>query len=405
MAINKEVIKAYALKNAVEHEGKAIVGSVINCLFSEGLEKNKVKQIIPEINEVLKQVNSMTIDEQKKELDERENLIGHRPEREGLPDLPGAKKGKVITRMSPSPSGGLTLGNLLTIAPNFLYVQKYGGIFYTRIEDTNPEKIYKPAYKMIKEESKWFCKNKVKFVIQSERMNLYYKYVKKLIDKNSAYVCDCDNEKFKELLLAKKPCPCRELDKKEQLKRWKKMLDKNKKTNYKEGQAVVRFKSDLNNPNPAFRDFPLARINETSHPLQKKKYRVWPLMNLAVPVDDIEMKMTHMIRGKDHKDNEPKQRMIFKVLGKEYPWTAYIGRLHFKDLEMSKSGIRKAIEEGKYNGWDDERLPTAASLKKRGYKPEAFWKFVEQRGISEADKIISKEDFFQVLDNFNKQVK
>ena len=182
------------------------------------------------------------------------------------------------------------------------------------------------------------------------------------------------------------------------------MLNKTK-NGFKEGDAVLRFKSNMKNKNPAFRDFPLARINETSHPLQKKKYRVWPLMNLAVPVDDIEMKMTHMIRGKDHKDNEPKQRMIFKILGKKYPWTAYIGRLHFKDLEMSKSAIRKDIEHGKYKGWDDPRLPTAISLKKQGYKPEAFWKFVEQRGISEADKIISKEDFFQVLDNFNRQVK
>ena len=197
MAINKEVIKAYALKNAVEHNGKAIVGSVINALFNYGLTKDKIKGIIPEVNEVLKEVNSMDLEEQKKHLSERENLIGHRPEREGLPNLPGAKKGKVITRMSPSPSGGLTLGNLLTIAPNFLYVQKYGGIFYIRIEDTNPEKIYKPAYKMIKEESKWFCENKVKFVIQSKRMILYYKYVKRLIDINSAYICIFDSVKFK----------------------------------------------------------------------------------------------------------------------------------------------------------------------------------------------------------------
>lgn len=404
MTINKEIIKAYALKNAVEHDGKAIIGSVINALFNYGLTKDKIKGIISEVNSVLKEVNLMNLEEQKKYLSERENLIGHRKTREGLPELPGAKKGKVITRMSPSPSGGLTSGNLLTIAPNFLYVQKYGGIFYIRIEDTNPEKIYKPAYKMIKEESKWFCKNKVKFVIQSKRMNLYYKYIKKLIDKNSAYVCTCDSDKFKELILAESPCPCRELGEKEQLKRWKKMLDKNKKTNYKEGEVVLRFKSDLNNPNPAFRDFPLARINETPHPLQKKKYRVWPLMNLAVPIDDIEMKMTHMIRGKDHKDNEPKQRMIFRILGKEYPWTAYIGRIHFKDLEMSKSAIRKDIEQGKYKGWDDPRLPTAASLKNK-YKPEAFWKFTEQRGISEADKIISQKDFFEVLDNFQKEVK
>ena len=405
MAINKEVIKAYALKNAVEHGGKAIVGSVVNCLFNEGLEKDKVKDIIPEVNDVLNEVNSMNLEEQKKHLSERENLIGHRKVREGLPNLPGVKKGKVVTRFSPSPSGPLSLGHILIIGPNYLYVKKYEGIFYVRIEDTNPENIYKPAYKMIEEEAKWLCDNKVKIIIQSERMKKYYSYVEKLINKNKAYVCGCDTDKFKELLLAKKPCPCRELNKKEQLKRWKKMLDKNNKKNYKEGQAVARFKSDLNNPNPAMRDFPLARINETPHPIQKKKYRVWPLMNLAVSVDDMEMKITHMIRGKDHKDNAKRQKMIFKVFDKKYPWNEYIGKIHFKDLVLSTSQFRKDIEAGKYTGWDDKRLPTAASLKKRGYKPEAFWKFVEQRGLSEVDKIISKDDFFDVIDRFQKEVK
>ena len=405
MAINKEVIKAYALKNAVEHGGKAIVGSVVNCLFNEGLEKDKVKDIIPEVNDVLNEVNSMNLEEQKKHLSERENLIGHRKVREGLPNLPGVKKGKVVTRFSPSPSGPLSLGHILIIGPNYLYVKKYEGIFYVRIEDTNPENIYKPAYKMIEEEAKWLCDNKVKIIIQSERMKKYYSYVEKLINKNKAYVCECNIDKFKELLLAKKPCPCRELNKKEQLKRWKKMLDKNNKKNYKEGQAVARFKSDLNNPNPAMRDFPLARINETPHPIQKKKYRVWPLMNLAVSVDDMEMKITHMIRGKDHKDNAKRQKMIFKVFDKKYPWNEYIGKIHFKDLVLSTSQFRKDIEAGKYTGWDDKRLPTAASLKKRGYKPEAFWKFVEQRGLSEVDKIISKDDFFDVIDRFQKEVK
>jgi len=406
MKINKEIIKAYALKNAVEHNGRAIIGAVVNSLFNEGLEKNKIKDIIPEVNSVLKQVNLMDLEEQKKHLSERENLIGHRPERDGLPELLNVKKGKVITRMSPSPSGPLHIGHILTILPNFLYVQKYGGVFYIRIEDTNPENIYPKSYKMIEEEAKWLCKNKVKFVIQSKRMNLYYKYVEKLINKNSAYVCECDKEKFKQMILAKKPCACRGLAKKEQLKRWRKMLSKDK-GGYKEGEAVLRFKSNLNDKNPAMRDFPLARINETKHYLQKNKFRVWPLMNLAVSVDDIEMKMTHIIRGKDHKDNAKRQKMIYKVLGKEkqYPKVFFIGRLHFKDLELSSSKMRKDIENGEYKGWSDKRLPTAASLKKQGYKPEVFWKFVEQRGISEADKIISKENFFQTLETFKKQIK
>jgi len=399
MSIKKQTIKAYTLKNAVEHEGKAVAGSIINSLFKEGLEKSGIKEVIPLVNQILKEVNGLSVDEQKKEFSELEGLVGHRPERDGLPELPNAKKGKVITRMSPSPSGALTLGHILTILPNFLYTQKYGGKFYIRIEDTNPDNIYKPAYKMIEKESKWLCKNNVEIVIQSERMDLYYNYIEKLISKDSVYVCECDKEEFKGLLLAKKACPCRDLGKKEQLNRWKKMLDKK---GYEQGGAVVRFKSNLEDKNPAMRDFPLARINETKHPLQRNKYRVWPLMNLAVAVDDIEQGMTHIIRGKDHRDNAERQKMIYNVLGKnkQYPWTAFIGRLHFKDFEMSASKIRESIEKGDYKGWDDKKLPTAVSLKKQGYKPEVFYKFVEQRGISEVDKVISREDFFEVLDRF-----
>jgi len=160
----------------------------------------------------------------------------------------------------------------------------------------------------------------------------------------------------------------------------------------------------MKNKNPAMRDFPLARVNQEKHPLQGNKYKVWPLMNLAVTLDDIEQGMTHIIRGKDHRDNAKRQKMIYKVLGKEkqYPWIAFIGKIHFTDLEMSASKMRKAIESGKYKGWDDPKLPTASSLKKQGYEPETFYKFVEQRGISEVDKIISKKDFFEALNQFRK---
>ena len=399
--IEEKYILAYGLKNALEHNGKAVSKAVISGLFNHGLKKEDIKKEMPKIQKILEKINSWSIVEQKKEFKDYEKLIGHRVEREGLPELPYVKKGKVITRFSPSPSGALTLGHILTIGPNFLYVQKYGGKFYVRIEDTNPDNIYKPAYKMIEAEAKWLCNNNVEIIIQSERMKLYYKYVEKLIEKNAVYVCDCDNNKFKELLLKKKSCPCRELGIKEQKKRWKKMLDKN---GYKMGESVLRFKSDLKHKNPAMRDFPLARININKHPLQGNKYRVWPLMNLSVTIDDIEMKITHIIRGKDHKDNAERQKMIYNVLNKKYPWTDFIGRLHFKDLEMSSSKIRQGIEEGKYSGWDDKRLPTVASLKKQGYVPEVFWKFVEQRGISEADKIIDKKDFFEILENFKKEL-
>lgn len=417
MTIKDEIIRAYAFKNAISHDGKAMSGPVISSLFNEGLEKNEVKNYIKKINEIISEVNKLKLEQQEIEFEKFKKFTSEREHREGLEELPNAKKG-VIMRFAPSPSGPFHIGHAATACISFLYVKKYGGKFYVRIEDTNPENIYKPAYKMIEEESKWLFENTAKIAIQSERMKLYYNYIKKLLNKNSVYVCTCSSEEFKTYVENKKDCPCRKNSVKENIVKWKKMLDKNgtKKSKifsatksktqdfvgFKEGEAVLRFKSDMKHKNPAMRDFPLARINLTSHALQEKKYRVWPLMNLAVAVDDIEMKMTHIIRAKDHRDNAERQKMIFKALGKKYPWCAFLGRIHFKDLELSATQFRKDIESKKYTGWDDKRLPTIASLKKQGYKPSAFWKFAEQVGLSESDKVIDKEEYFKLLNAFNK---
>tara|TARA_Y100000310_G_C20654604_1_gene801328 strand:- start:832 stop:2028 length:1197 start_codon:yes stop_codon:yes gene_type:complete len=394
----KEKIKAYALKNAMEHE-KAKEGSVISGLFHEGLKKDNVGKIINDVKKEVKRVNSLSEDELQKEFLNLKKLPDKRKERKGLLLLP--HKGKVIMRFAPSASGPLHIAHAFVAALNLLYVKKYGGIFYVRIEDTNPENVYMDSYDMLKQDSKWLSGGKAKIIIQSNRMNLYYKYIDKLLKKDKAYVCTCEQDKFKEFIKNMENCDCRNLDKKEQVKRYKKMLSRGK-DRYKEREAVLRFKSGMKNKNPAFRDFPLARINEKEHSLQGKKYRVWPLMNLAVTVDDIEQKMTHVIRGKEHRDNAERQKMIFKVLKKKYPWTAYLGRLHFKGLSLSTSGLRKAIEEGKYKGWDDKKLPTLASLRKQGYKPEAFLKLAEHIGLSEVDKKIEKKEYFQLLNQFNR---
>ncbi len=390
--------RAYALKNAINYEGMARIGAVISALFNEGLNRGDVKKYSKKIDKIILEVNELSPEEQKKEFKKLVKIISVRKGREGLPELPYAKKGKVIMRFAPSASGPLHVGHALTASLSFLFVRKYKGKFYIRIEDTNPKNIYLQVYEMIKKESAWLFDNTAKIVIQSNRMALYYKYAEKLIKKNAAYICTCPTEKFKDFVEAKKNCPCRKLNIKENLMGWKKMLDKG----FEEGEAVLRFKSGMKDKNPAMRDFPIARINLTKHPKQGNKYRVWPLMNFAVAVDDIEMKMTHIIRAKDHRDNAERQKKIYKALGKKFPWTAFLGRIKFKDLELSTTKIRKKIEEGKYSGWDDVKLPTIASLKKQGYKPGAFWKFAEQIGFSETDKVIDKEEFFKLLNAFNK---
>ena len=410
-----KLARAYALKNAIAYNGKANQGAVISALFNEGLKKDEVGKYAKEISKIVVEINKLSLEEQKKEFEKTKKIVSERKVREGLPDLPGAKKGKVVMRFAPSASGPLHIGHAATACISFLFVKEHGGKFYVRIEDTNPENIYKPAYKMIADESKWLFDNKAKIVIQSDRMDLYYKYAERLIKKKAVYVCTCSAEVFREYVKEKKNCPCRKLSVAENLERWEKMLDKRQKTKslstsskrgqskgFKEGEAVLRFKSNMKDKNPAMRDFPLARINLKKHVRQNKKYRVWPLMKLAVAVDDIEMKMTHVIRAKEHRDNAERQKKIYKALGleKQFPWTAFLGRIKFKDMDLSTTKMREAIEKGKFKGWDDKRLPTIASLKKQGYKPEAFWKFAERVGLSENDKVIDKEEYFELLDSF-----
>lgn len=403
-----QTIRAYALKNAIAHDGKATQGPVVSSLFNEGLKREDMKTQGKIISEIIQEVNSLSPEQQKKEFEKLKETVSERESREGLPELPNVKKSGVVMRFRPSPSGPLHLGHIISNLPSSMYVEKYGGKFYVIVDDTDPETTLKEAYSNIKKACDWIFGNVTKYINSSDRMDLYYKYAKKLIEKNAAYVCICPPDEFRDLAKRKEECICRNFEIKDQLHRWKLMLNKDKKSRYEQGEAVLRFKTPeevggMRHPNPAMRDFPLARINETSHPLQKNKYRVWPLMNLVVSVDDMELKMTHIIRGKDHKDNAKRQEMIFKIFGKEYPKSYFIGRLKFTDLVLSKRQITEKIKSGEFTGEEDEKIPTILSLKKRGYTKKAFEKFIEQRGLPEVDKVISEKDFFQSLKTFQKK--
>ena len=420
--LDKKIL-AYALKNALAYDGKAQQGAVISSLFHEGLKKEEVKSVIKEVSKIVGEVNKLSLEEQKEEFENLENQVHEREHREGLEELPNVKKSGVIMRFRPAPSGPLHVGHIIASMISSLYVKKYGGKFYVVVDDTDPKTTLKEAYSNIKKDCDWAFGNVYKYLASSDRIKTHYKYAEDLIKKESAYVCTCSSEKFKQFSEFKENCPCRNNELKENIYKWKKMLDtENKKFSvsqtskgkqevrdkkgYKEGEAVLRFKTPegMKHPNPAMRDFPLARINLTPHPRQGKKYRVWPLMNLSVTSDDIELKMTHVIRGKDHKDNAERQRMIYKALGKEkqFPWTAFIGRVKFEDINLSKRKIKAAIEAGEFSGADDERLPTIASLRKRKYNPKVFERFAEQRGLTEVDKVISQKDFFEILESFDK---
>jgi len=308
----------------------------------------------------------------------------------------------VVMRFAPSPSGPMHIGHAITGGLTSLYVKKYGGKFILRIEDTNSDNIYEPAYKQLVEDADWIFGNVSEVWIQSDRMSIYYDYAVRMIKMGALYVCTCTPEDFKKHVEDKTNCPRRDLPVEEHLKRWEKMLDR--EHGYKEGEAVVRFKSSMQHENPAMRDFPLLRINDSKHPRQGFKYRVWPLMNFSVFVDDVEAGMTHIIRGKDHMDNAKRQSMMYKVLGKKEPKVYFVGRYKFIGLELSCSKTKVRIANGEFSGWDDIRLPFLVALKRRGYQPGAFLKYAQMNGISEVDKTVQAEDFFKVINKFNKEI-
>ncbi len=397
-----KVIRKFALQNAVLHEGVAQAGAVIGKVLSENPKlKSLVKEISADVAKVVKEVNSLSVEDQEKEL---RNVapelleVGEKEMKKELPLLEGAGKGKVIMRFEPSPSGALHVGHAYVLGLNWLYCKKYGGKLILRISDTNPENICKEAYGLIEEDANWLTGNGVsKVFVQSQRLGIYYKYAEKLLKMGKAYVCECDSEKWRKLVWAKRGCECRELDSREQVRRWKKMFD-----GYAKGEAVVRVKTTLIDKNPAMRDFPAFRICEEAHELQGKKFRVWPLMNFAVAVDDIEMKVTHAIRAKDHQDNAMRQRYLFDFFGKKFPVTVFVGRINFEGMPVSCSVMNEDIRKGKYEGWDDIRLPTVQALKRRGYFKEAFLDYANSIGTSLTDKTVCKEEFFKLIDSFNK---
>jgi len=401
--------KIYALQNAVQYRGKAVMGAVIGKLFGEFPDLRKDAKSAQAIAaKAIAEVNKLSAEEQKKNLDKlAPGILNEKHEEKkqepGLKQLKNAEKGKVVMRFEPSPSGSMHIGHSYPLMLNYEYCKIYDGKLVLRISDTNPDNIDPKAYKLLEEDFRWLCSGiKNEIVIQSDRMELYYETALKLLEEGHAYICSCTSEQFKEISLKKSECPCRNLSMKENILRWENMFDESKTT---EGDAVLRLKTDMRHKNPAMRDFPLARISDnTPHARTGKKYRVWPLLNFAVAVDDHLMGMTHVLRGKDHYDNTKRQEYIFDYLKWKLPEYLHIGRINFIGLALSASETRKAIEKGLFTGWDDIRLPFIQALKRRGYQRDAFLKYAKSVGVTMVDKTVPGGEFFKAINAFNKEI-
>jgi len=385
-------IEKNVLKNAIEHDGRAELKSVVNKLLGSYPElRSSIKDLMADINLSISKINSMSIEEQISLANEKYSdilIVEKKNEEHHLPDLKNVK-GKVVMRMAPSPSGPLHIGHSRMLILNDEYVKRYGGELILRIEDTNPNNIYPQAYDMIQEDTRWLDVNFTQFVIQSERMELYYKRARELILMGKAYICKCRVEDFKRDLMESKACPHRNLPPEMMVEQFDQIITGQDK----DLKPVLVIKTDLNHPNPAVRDWIAFRVIETPHPHTGKKYRFYPLMNFSVAVDDHELELTHVIRGMDHLNNTERQKYIFNYFKWDIPEYFHYGLINIQDAILSTTSMRKGIEAGEYRGWDDVRLATLLALRRRGYQKETFRKYWIDSGLNDVNSDFSWEIF------------
>ena len=387
------IIYSFALQNCLEH-GQAQIGSIMGRL-SQNFDMKKYGRLLPryvigEVNranslmqkrgELAVRKELMEIDSSKIERLEREKIKIERT----FPELSNVEQGNFKVRFAPNPNAPLTVGHMRGVLINNYYANKYGGDFILRFDDTSTD--VKPpildAYVQILKDTAWLTgKAPDDVVIASDRIDLYYKYAKELISLNGAYMCNCKN--FKELKDASIPCPHRKLTISENLDLFDRMID----GDFEAGEWVLRARTDLDAPNPAHRDFVLFRVQRNAHPRTGDSYKAWPMLDFQSAIDDNLTGVTHVIRGIDLQDSTAKQKILYNFFDWDYPETTYWGRVKILDqdgneVRFSSSQYAKDIAEGKFTGWDDERLYTVQAFKNRGYTSDALLEWWLEYGLT-----------------------
>jgi glutamyl-tRNA synthetase len=274
------------------------------------------------------------------------------------------------------------------VVTSYEYAKMYNGKFIVRIEDTdpNPDKVKKENIDFIKKDFKAMGIKWDKFYLSSSRFDKQYKLAEKLIKEDKAYVCTCPpimDLKDKHASASKKECSCRGNSTKENLDLWKQMLAKK----IQPSGAVVRLKTDINDPNPALRDPVIMRIKDGKNPTTGKEHWVYPSYNFNAAVEDHDEGVTHILRGTEHVFNTIVQHNVCEALG----WSDYnpvainFCFLYMPDEKVHKRFIRDAIAAGKFTGWDDPRLGQyglVRALIRRGITPEAIKNMIIEMGVT-----------------------
>ena len=326
------------------------------------------------------------MEENKEVLEVSKNFI----EQEIEKDLAEGVYDHVQTRFPPEPNGYLHIGHAKSILLNYGLAKKYGGKFNMRFDDTNPTKEKEEFVHSILEDVKWLGADyEDRLFFASNYFQKMYECAVFLIKKGKAFVCDLSAEQIREyrgdFTTPGKESPYRNRSIEENLQLFEDM----KAGKYQDGEKVLRAKIDMASPNINMRDPVIYRVAHMTHHNTGDTWCIYPMYDFAHPIEDAIEHITHSICTLEFEDHRPLYDWVVRECEFENPPRQIeFAKLYLTNVVTGKRYIKKLVEDGIVDGWDDPRLVSIAALRRRGYTPESIKKFVELVGVSKANSSV-----------------
>ena len=305
-------------------------------------------------------------------------------------DLAEGKYETICTRFPPEPNGYLHIGHAKSILLNYGLSQEYNGKFNLRFDDTNPTKEKIEFVESIQADVKWLGADwEDRLFFASNYFDQMYEAAIKLIKKGKAFVCDLTAEQIREyrgtLTEPGKNSPYRDRSVEENLDLFERM----KNGEFEDGTKVLRAKIDMASPNINMRDPVIYRVAHMTHHNIGDKWCIYPMYDFAHPIEDAIEGVTHSICTLEFEDHRPLYDWVVRELEYQYPPKQIeFAKLYLTNVVTGKRYIKRLVEEGIVDGWDDPRLVSIAALRRRGFTPESIKMFVELCGVSKANSSV-----------------
>ena len=302
-------------------------------------------------------------------------------------DIAEGRTKKVITRFPPEPNGYLHIGHAKSILLNYGLAKEYGGQFNLRFDDTNPTKEKTEFVESIKADVEWLGADfGDRCFFASNYFGEMYEAAIKLIKKGKAFVCDLSADEIREyrgtLTEPGKNSPYRERSIEENLDLFERM----KNGEFPDGSKVLRAKIDMSSPNMNMRDPVIYRIARMTHHNTGDDWCIYPMYDFAHPIEDAVEGITHSICTLEFEDHRPLYDWVVRELEYENPPKQIeFAKLYLTNVVTGKRYIKKLVDNGIVDGWDDPRLVTISALRRRGYTPESIKLFMELSGVTKSN--------------------